>query len=544
MGDNSDVGKLDTTTDNVNTKQELGKSTVDVSLDNGPETTENLDIDIDREDIDIGEVDVAKNIQQAQPQELEEHGESKDLKTNELGVDLVGNNKTSEDDAESKHVSVTSPTSTKRNFPPFVRRSKKRRTPSTIRGALSRVTKPNRTKDDKGSLSMTSPRTASKYKKFDDTISELDNLISPSTSDNEVNEASERTENPLPVIPKHNKAKAFPNSSGLSAILDAVSNVQKHKDVANTQDGKSRSFETKQTKDKEHRETTSGDTTSNIKAYEDNKVGDELDLELESRGKEHSNKMEEKVNTETVGTVEASEVSDDSDDADTLDRPMPDYDSMSAEDREDARTELCVQLGILRKNYPEYNIPLVPREQTVQSLFRTYNRWLKQITVDESADGYKVYLVIMWLGIELFGSRILGMDMVGFALNQLSMMSKYSKMLIELGERSFNPISPSWPPEVRILVMSLINAVVFIIFKYISGILGPDVAKSVQSALSGMMDTDRKVGDEGVAGLIAKFGSMFTGSSGKPQTSSVKSDQRDYSSGVKTRKRRRPSHLD
>jgi hypothetical protein len=69
--------------------------------------------------------------------------------------------------------------------------------------------------------------------------------------------------------------------------------------------------------------------------------------------------------------------------------------------------------------------------------------------------------------VEFVGSSFLKLDMSGFTQQQMVSMNSYEKLLIELGEKSYVPNDKNWPVEVRLLIMILVNAGMFIVTKMI-----------------------------------------------------------------------------
>ncbi|PCJ29174.1 MAG: hypothetical protein COA94_02370 [Rickettsiales bacterium] len=184
---------------------------------------------------------------------------------------------------------------------------------------------------------------------------------------------------------------------------------------------------------------------------------------------------------------------------------------MSYEEKLDTKNELLVKIRILRKTYPEYDIPMCSTK-CVSEIKKIYDKWLRQAVVEKNAGDYKIYLVLFWLVIELIGTKVLGLNFSGFTLNQFNLVNKYETLLLELGEKSYSDISAEWSPEVRLIFLSMTNAIIFTIFKYISSSLGVETANAIQSAFNGLFTkTKSGKGETDVAGMIANFGSMFTG---------------------------------
>lgn len=174
----------------------------------------------------------------------------------------------------------------------------------------------------------------------------------------------------------------------------------------------------------------------------------------------------------------------------TLPTPnLPDYNSMSSEVQAQHRANFRTRFGILRNAWPNYHIPDVSDTLPLEQIHAQYDIYVRHIHISQDVDQYKVYLVIMFLLIELFCIKI-GLNIGGYTVSQMRSMNKYERLLIELGETNYRATSgtgaaeSTWPVEIRIVFMALVNAVTFIIIKMLSGFIGDGVATTIVDALS------------------------------------------------------------
>ena len=133
-------------------------------------------------------------------------------------------------------------------------------------------------------------------------------------------------------------------------------------------------------------------------------------------------------------------------------------------------------------------------------------------------------------GIELFCVKILGMNFGGYTINQMNMMNKYERLLIELGENSYSSIGSTWSVEARIIFMTLFNALIFFIIKLLSsympgiGSILPQIANAflnqedpnehIKRAQGMPMYTEEGVPDVPQSTGGFDFGSIINGLSG------------------------------
>jgi len=129
------------------------------------------------------------------------------------------------------------------------------------------------------------------------------------------------------------------------------------------------------------------------------------------------------------------------------------------ENEDDLKRELLYRFEILRKSYPFTDIPTFTVHTDYNMMKKQYDFIIRKVHLDSNVDSYKSYLIGGFMVIEFIFSR-LGLSMDGFCQQQMFQMSKYEKLLIELGEKSYMPKS-SWPVEFRICAMILFNALLF-----------------------------------------------------------------------------------
>ena len=79
----------------------------------------------------------------------------------------------------------------------------------------------------------------------------------------------------------------------------------------------------------------------------------------------------------------------------------------------------------------------------------------------------------------LFGNYF-GFDMKGFTQQQITAMSSYEKLLIELGEKNYVPEGSKWPVELRLVFLILMNTAFFIVSR--------SIMKKTGSNIMGMMN--------------------------------------------------------
>jgi hypothetical protein len=139
------------------------------------------------------------------------------------------------------------------------------------------------------------------------------------------------------------------------------------------------------------------------------------------------------------------------------------------------RANYRVKFSILRDAYQQMAIPEPRDDQSCEEIEAMYNQYVKRIMIDQSVEQNNVYLLILWLVIEVVGGRFFKLPFKGYTKNQFKYMKKYRMLLIELGERNqATGIGEGWPVELRILAMAAFNGVIFILVQMLAKRVGMD----------------------------------------------------------------------
>jgi hypothetical protein len=112
---------------------------------------------------------------------------------------------------------------------------------------------------------------------------------------------------------------------------------------------------------------------------------------------------------------------------------------------------------------------------------KSYDDTLRRLSLDYTVENYKTYLVYGFAGCEYVFGKFLGFDMDGFTSQQMIAMNSYEKLLIELGEKSYTPTGSKLPVELRLLLMIIGNAFIFIISKMIFKRSGSNILSMVNN---------------------------------------------------------------
>lgn len=174
----------------------------------------------------------------------------------------------------------------------------------------------------------------------------------------------------------------------------------------------------------------------------------------------------------------------------THDRNEPDFDSMPNSELEQWNAELDIKFGIMYRNYTSYFTSdfQIPRNVDVKTKYRLYKKWFNYINRLVSSTNTRWIIIIFFIGFEIFMTKFMGLDMGGYAVQQIKEFNQYQSMLIELGERNYLSVDSNYPVEIRLIIASLIQAGIFLGIKYGSKYVGtsPELVMNIVSNLRSM----------------------------------------------------------
>jgi len=147
------------------------------------------------------------------------------------------------------------------------------------------------------------------------------------------------------------------------------------------------------------------------------------------------------------------------------------YAGLSPEEREKKeKEEFLWRFRILKKQYGKSSTIPIPEWNEFSDITHmktSYERTIRELYLDDAVESYRTYLIGGWMAIEYVSTQILEIDMSGFTNQQIRMMYKYDRYLIELGEKSYSQWQLNLPVEIRLLGMILLQAALFYLGKII-----------------------------------------------------------------------------
>ena len=213
---------------------------------------------------------------------------------------------------------------------------------------------------------------------------------------------------------------------------------------------------------------------------DDAEADDDSEEEVEKKTSKKSKESKEEPATPKASGIE-QEVDEDEQTVNELYGALP-------EDQKQRKIKehYLWQFTKIKKANPNMKIPEVDEHDDVEEIKSVYRRTVKDMTLDRSIADNRMYLMVGFFVTEFIGVNYLGIDIVGYADNQLLMIDRYNELLIELGERSYNRWGTGFPVEIRLLFLMILNAFFFYIIKLMGS--GKGGSNSVYvNVIKGMM---------------------------------------------------------
>lgn len=169
-------------------------------------------------------------------------------------------------------------------------------------------------------------------------------------------------------------------------------------------------------------------------------------------------------------------------------KDIPDYDLLTADQQVYIRAKFVVKFGMIRETWPQYEIPIPSGTMSLKHMHIMYNHYVKHIYARENAQTYMLYVVAGWLVMEIVAVKLLNLPAGKFTEFRMNRMGKYKILLIQLGEKYHGEFGEGWPVEVKILMMSLIEMIVFIAVRWFLGSLNDTGVATSVDTISTMID--------------------------------------------------------
>lgn len=156
------------------------------------------------------------------------------------------------------------------------------------------------------------------------------------------------------------------------------------------------------------------------------------------------------------------------------DDPFAGLDPAEREIRE--KTLYMDKFALLKRKWKGKDIPEFNMHSDITDMKTTYDRTVKDLALDRSVNSYRSYLIGGFIAVEFVATQWIGIDLSGYAMQQISCMDNYEYLLVELGEKNLDSWAANLPVELRLVGSLLFSAAIFYIAKIISSKYGNDMA--------------------------------------------------------------------
>lgn len=150
------------------------------------------------------------------------------------------------------------------------------------------------------------------------------------------------------------------------------------------------------------------------------------------------------------------------------------------------KADLLFKFMVLRRQYPNVEIQEFTEHSDLNTMNRVYEQIIRRVSLDSSVDNYKQYIVGGFMVLEWVSTNWLGIDLSGFTQQQVKMMNRYERLLIELGEKNYSTMGSRFPVEVRLIFFIIFNAGLFYVQKMIFS--GGEGGANILNAMFGGMN--------------------------------------------------------
>lgn len=210
-------------------------------------------------------------------------------------------------------------------------------------------------------------------------------------------------------------------------------------------------------------------TKQDSKKMEQFDVEDDLTLEELEKSYNNNNNEHEADHVFDVETEDEQEPTHDN----TYNQQEFNEEEQAEEDQEEKQrkrhSELLFKFMVLRRQYPNVEIPDFNEHSDLGTMERVYEQIIRKVSLDSSVENYKMYLTGGFMVLEWVSTNWLKIDLGGFTQQQLKNMNKYDRLLVELGEKNYSTLGSRFPVEIRLIFLIIFNAGLFYVQKMIFG---------------------------------------------------------------------------
>ena len=165
---------------------------------------------------------------------------------------------------------------------------------------------------------------------------------------------------------------------------------------------------------------------------------------------------------------------------------IPNYDKMTEDERMVHRNDFILKFDLLRKWHPGLNIQKgIEHHPNLRLVHSVYELYLGCIYNEINSNFYRGILLISWLGLDLFGTYVLGLDTSTYLKDQINLMWAYEPLINEMSKVNFYHVVESWSPFQKLIGLIFGTYVFTIVVKLVLSYVG----KKLGTNLDGLTST-------------------------------------------------------
>lgn len=158
------------------------------------------------------------------------------------------------------------------------------------------------------------------------------------------------------------------------------------------------------------------------------------------------------------------------------------------------------KLQTLKMRFKDVTIPPNINEISWREVRKIFYIQLDRVSIGKNVDSYKLIMIVLFFIVEFVGKK-LKLDIAGFTIHSCKSLHRYNRLLIELGEKEYSSFGENWPVEVRLGIMVLVNAIIFVIAKKIFKHTGNDMSEQFFELYNNLGTETVDTGDPEGAGM-------------------------------------------
>lgn len=155
------------------------------------------------------------------------------------------------------------------------------------------------------------------------------------------------------------------------------------------------------------------------------------------------------------------------------------------EETQKERNAMYFKCEVLRRMHPNMPVPEFTPYSDPKIMKQKIDMFTEKLALNTTVDNWKRYLIIGVMICEVVLGK-LNFDMEGFAQQQITQMSTYDQLLVEIAEKNQKKEQSKWGPETRLCLMLSLNTVLFVVSKTLSKNSGFNLLGTINSMTSGL----------------------------------------------------------